>query len=73
MSGLTEGVIVVRQYVTKLKTGAVWSTLGNGVWKKESYGSSIHPRTKPVGYVTTQFDPNSNRNRKRFIKGKHFV
>jgi len=56
-----------RVYVWKLSTGALWSTssLASGVWRKEDLGIKLH-NTQRVGYVTTQFNPFSERNLKRF-------
>lgn len=53
--------------VRKKSTGALWISRVDGVWKKESLGYSFDPfKTKPVGYVTTQFNPFSVRNSRRF-------
>lgn len=45
----------------------MWSTssLASGVWRKEDLGYKLH-NTQQVGYVTTQFNPFSARNLKRF-------
>ncbi|AUX83633.1 hypothetical protein FDJ32_gp04 [Pseudomonas phage NV1] len=53
--------------VKKKATGAVWVSKVPGVWKKVEYGHKFH-RTQVVGYVTTQFDPNTPRNERRFVE-----
>lgn len=57
-----------RIYVVKKGTHAVWSTssMSCGVWRKDDIGYCFSNKTKPVGYVTTQFNPFSVRNSKRF-------
>lgn len=56
-----------RLYVYKIKTGALWSTsdIASGVWRKDDLGMKFD-NTQQVGYVTTQFNPFSARNLKRF-------
>lgn len=60
-----------RVYVTKVKTGAVWSSCmpEQGVWKKEWAGIDQSRDTCPVGAVTQNFFPGSRKNRNRFVPG----
>lgn len=56
------------QYVRKKRTGALWCSRTPGVWRKEDLGMCFSATTKPVGYVTNQFDPTTRRNQLRFEK-----
>lgn len=55
-----------RVYIMKKNTGAIWSSVmpNSGVWRKESLGTKFR-NTCQVGTVTLNFNPLSNRNRRR--------
>ena len=52
--------------VEKISTGAIWSSLDGVVWRKEWLGSANPWTTQGPGVVTTNFNPFSKRNLKRF-------
>lgn len=60
-----------RVYVTKKKTGAIWSSVmpDQGIWKKEWPGVGHSRETCPVGSVASGFFPFSRKNRNRFVLG----
>lgn len=53
------------RFVRKRTTGALWRSNTPGVWVKVCLGDKLF-KTKPVGYVTNQFNPDSPRNIRRF-------
>lgn len=59
---------MARVYVTKPKTGAIWSSVmpESGVWRKESLGLKF-TNTCQVGTITQNFHPlTAKRHLKRF-------
>lgn len=60
-----------RVYVTKLSTGAVWSSCNpaSGVWRKEWMGAEFTRDSIPAGGCAMNFFPGSRKNRRRFVPG----
>lgn len=62
-----------RDYVIKVKTGAIWSALKRHPghdnprqWRKDRLGADHGPKSMPLGYTTFEFVPTSNKNINRF-------
>lgn len=62
-----------RDYVIKVKTGAIWSAKKRKPgfndprqWRKDRLGADHGPRSMPLGYTTFEFVPTSKKNINRF-------